>query len=166
MSRNVTGCDREVLFVAAMLHDMALFDPFDAHAADFEVASGAIGTIVATALGWDRQRSRRVAEVIEAHMGDAPDPGIAPEGFVLEAATAADVGGRDLDLWDADELRTLESHFPRHGFADCFGSAIAQQSARKPGSAAAALHASGRIHTGDRVWDRLLPTGGYRSRGL
>lgn|GEM_PF-538547 len=152
----ITRYDREVLFVAAMLHDLALHDPFDAHVADFEVASGAMGSVVATALGWEAPRSRRVAEVIEAHMRDTPDPARDPEGYLVEAATAADVSGRGLERWDADALRTLDAQAPRGSFAECFSAAIAGQAARTPASAAAALNASGRIRSGEQLWQQLV----------
>lgn len=156
LAAKVGPCDREVLFTAAALHDIALTEPFDAHRAAFEVAGGAVAEVFAAGAGWTAIRARRVGEAIEAHMWGEVDPKTHLEGYLLEAATAADVTGRDLDRWDAPDLRRLVAILPRAEFSECFAAAVAEQASRKPESAARGLHDSGRIGRGDRAWNTVL----------
>ena len=88
--------DHELLYVAAVLHDLGLAAPFDSHRVEFEHAGGHVAWVFAAGAGWPAARRRRVAEVIVAHMADAVDPDVDPEGHVLEAATAFDISGRDI----------------------------------------------------------------------
>jgi len=65
--------DLELLYVAAMLHDLGLTRPFDAHEIPFEEAGGQVAWVFAAAAGWPDVRRIRVAEVIERHMWPAVD---------------------------------------------------------------------------------------------
>ncbi|MDQ4212893.1 HD domain-containing protein [Microbacterium sp. ASV81] len=148
--------DPEILCLSSMLHDLGLAEPFDAHRAPFEQASGAVATIFAAGAGMHPPRARAIAVAIEAHMRDEIDPVRTPEGYLLEAATALDVCGRDLDQWDARLLREVVEQLPRTDFTEQFTHAIHRDAARKPGTAAAALDGSGRIRTGEEIWSTFL----------
>src|SRR5690242_10417223 len=44
--------DHELLFVAAMLHDLGLVAPFDSHRVDFEYAGGHVAWVFCAGAGW------------------------------------------------------------------------------------------------------------------
>ena len=66
--------DRELFYVAAILHDVGLTPPFDAHQMPFEEAGGQVAWVFATAAGWPVARRTRVAQVIEKHMWPSVEP--------------------------------------------------------------------------------------------
>lgn len=151
--------DPELLYVAAMLHDAGVTPAFDAHETAFETAGGAVGWVFAAGAGWPASRRTRVSEVIERHMWTSVDPDQDAEGHLLEVATSLDVSGVAPELWDADLLRAVTARHPRGAFSGAFAASIHAQAARKPGSGAARLDASGRIGGGAEVWAGILTAG-------
>ena len=134
--------DQELLYVAAVLHDLGLVAAFDSHRLDFEHAGGHVAWVFAAAAGWPVRRRDRVAEVIVAHMAEAVDPVVDPEGYALEAATAFDISGRDIGI-PADLRAAVLAAHPRAGLAAEFTACFADQAARKPTSTAAAAVRTG-----------------------
>ncbi|GAA1551617.1 HD domain-containing protein [Kribbella sancticallisti] len=129
--------DEELLYVAAMLHDLGLAEPFDAHRMPFEAASGHVAWVFGAGAGWPVQRRERLSEVIRRHMGDAVDPGHDVESHLLEAATSLDIGGTNANLWPHTILADVIHAYPRLELADEFAGSFDAQAARKPDSAAA-----------------------------
>lgn len=134
--------DHELLYVAAVLHDLGLVAPFDSHRVDFEHAGGHVAWVFTAGAGWPPARRDRVAEVIVAHMADRVDPTIDPEGHALEAATGFDISGREIGIPAGLRGAVLAAH-PRGGLAAEFTACFADQAARKPASAAAAAVQAG-----------------------
>ena len=114
---NGIAYDEELLYVAALLHDLGLVRAFDNHTEPFEEAGGHVAWVFGAGAGWPVERRVRVHEVIVRHMWDAVDRDADPEGHLLELATGLDISGRDAGAWP-DELRreVLERH-PRLGLA-------------------------------------------------
>lgn len=135
--------DDELLFVAAMLHDIALVPVFDSATVPFEEAGGAVAWVFAAGAGWDDDRRRRTAEVIVAHMADEVDVAADPEGHLLELATALDISGRRSEDWPAGFRAEVLDRFPRLGLAEEFIGCFAEQARRKPSSSAGRAVASG-----------------------
>jgi len=135
--------DLELLYVAAMLHDLGLTRPFDAHEIPFEEAGGQVAWVFAAAAGWPDVRRIRVAEVIERHMWPAVDRVDDPEGHVLEVATGIDISGRGLELIPADLQAEVISAWPRLDLATEFTECLRVQAQRKPTSRAADLTRAG-----------------------
>jgi HD superfamily phosphodiesterase len=135
--------DAELLYVAALLHDLGLVEAFDTHRTDFEEAGGDVGWVFAAGAGWPEERRTRVKEIVVRHMWDEVDPTSDPEGYLLHAATSLDISGRRAEAW-SDELKAevLRAH-PRLSLPAEFQAAFEDQAARKPGCAAAAAVASG-----------------------
>lgn len=148
--------DRELLFVAAMLHDLGVTPSFDAHAVPFEDAGGAVGSVFALGAGWDAARARRVGDVIERHMWTSVDPTLDAEGHLLEVATSLDVSGAGFSRWSTDDLHAVATALPRLGFSGSFDELIRAQASRKPASAAARLDGSGNVAAGGARWDAFL----------
>ena len=135
--------DAELLFVAAMLHDIGLEQEFDSHTVPFEEAGGHVAWVFAAGAGWPLERRRRVAEIIVRHMWDAVDVSADPEGFLLEIATGLDISGRHPEWWGKEMRRDVVAELPRLGLRDEFLRCFQDQAVRKPGSAAAQAVASG-----------------------
>lgn len=134
--------DHELLYVAALLHDLALEPAFDNHELPFENAGGHVGWVFAAGAGWPRERRGRVAEIIVAHMRGA-DPAVDAEGYLLDIATGLDISGRNMHKWPPGFLREMLAAFPRLDLGARFSACFADQAARKPESRAAAAVRAG-----------------------
>lgn len=148
--------DAELLYVAAMLHDLGVTPAFDAHETAFETAGGAVAWSFAAGAGWPAERRDRVLEIIERHMWLSVDPTDDPEGHLLEVATSLDVSGVAPEKWDAAVLRSVTAALPRLDFTATFDACIHAQALRKPASPAARLDRSGRVASGGEVWAGIL----------
>jgi hypothetical protein len=138
-----TPFDAELLYVAAMLHDLGLVEPFDSHTAPFEEAGGSVGWVFAAGAGWPPARRDRVRRVIVAHMADAVDRAEDPEGSLLARGTGVDISGRGVDLLPAPLLAEVLGRWPRLSLAVEFGGCFRDQAARKPEGAAGRAVRSG-----------------------
>ena len=133
------GFDAELLYVAAMLHDLGLSPAFDNVTNCFETAGGDLAWVFAAASGWTQQRRDHARTIIVAHMWDEPpSPAEDPESYLLNLATGFDIAGRNPDLWPIDLRKAVLRMHPRHQLADEFTRLFADQADRKPGCAAAA----------------------------
>ncbi|MFI6107441.1 HD domain-containing protein [Streptomyces sp. NPDC051310] len=131
--------DRELLFVSALLHDLALVPPFDSHTLPFEEAGGHLARVLTAGLGWPTRRRDRAAELIVLHMREDVAPEVDVESRLLQVGTSADVSGAGLETFDPSFRDALVAAYPRLGFARSFVRLFQDQAARKPGCAAAEL---------------------------
>lgn len=138
-----TGIDPELLYVAAMVHDLGLVPAFDAVRVPFETAGGEVGWVLAAGAGWAPPRRQRVVEVVERHMQPSVDAALDPEGHLLEIATGLDISGARPDALPEPFLREVLAVHPRGDLAAEFGGCLMAQAARKPGSQAARIVAAG-----------------------
>ncbi|AKS32446.1 HD domain-containing protein [Mycolicibacterium goodii] len=129
--------DDELFYVAALLHDMGLTEPFDSHRVDFEDAGANLAWVFGVAAGWPAERAARVAEIIVLHMRDDVAADEDPEAHLLQVATSWDVAGRHRDEFSAAVRADILGRHPRLGFGDEFVACFADQAVRKPDSAAA-----------------------------
>jgi hypothetical protein len=134
--------DAELLYVSAMLHDLALVKEFDNHRLPFE-AGGHVAWVFSAAAGWPVERRRRAAEVIVRHMWDAVDVAQDPEGHLLELSTGMDISGRRTEDIPADLRGDVLLRYPRLGLAEEFVACFRDQAERKPQSRAAQLVSRG-----------------------
>jgi len=135
--------DAELLYVAALLHDLGLVEAFDTHRTDFEEAGGNVGWVLAAGAGWPEPRRERVKEIIVRHMWDAVDVVADPEGHLLELSTGMDISGRRTGDIPTDLRRDVLARYPRAGLAEEFVACFRDQAARKPQSLAAKFVAGG-----------------------
>jgi hypothetical protein len=135
--------DEELLYVAALLHDIGLVEAFDNHTVPFEDAGGNVAWVFGAGAGWPPDRRRRAHEVIVRHMWDEVDVGADPEGHLLELATGLDISGRNAEAWPADLRREVLDAYPRLDLAVEFTACFQDQARRKPGTTAAAAVESG-----------------------
>jgi hypothetical protein len=154
--------DVELLYVAALLHDLALEPEFDNHTLPFEDAGGHVAWVFAAGAGWPEPRRDHVAAVIVAHMRGT-DRAIDAEGDLLDLATGLDVSGRNIERWPQPLLVELLVAYPRLDLAARFTACFRAQADRKPDSSAAASVRNG---VADRLaahpLDELADQGRYR----
>ena len=149
--------DAELLWVAALLHDLGLEAPFDSHRLPFEEVGGQVGWVFAIGAGWSPDRATRLSEVIERHMHAEVDPAVDPEGHVLEVATSFDIRGARPELWDERLVAEVLAALPRLDLATRFTACLAEQAVRKPGSEAARAVRSGLLDEARRPWTAFGP---------
>ncbi|WP_431233417.1 cyanamide hydratase [Mycolicibacterium psychrotolerans] len=136
--------DDELYFVSAMLHDLALTDPFDSHLVAFEEAGGDLAWVFGVAAGWPADRAARAEEIIVLHMRSDVPANVDPESHLLQVATAWDVAGRRPEEFDAQTRAEVLEQYPRLGFGEEFLACFEDQARRKPaGAAAAAVGSNG-----------------------
>ncbi len=135
--------DAELLYVSALLHDLALIAEFDNHSLPFEEAGGHVAWVFGAGAGWPRERRRRAAEIIVRHMWDEVDLNEDPEGHLLELSTGMDVSGRSIEDIPADLRTDVLAQYPRLGLPDEFARYFDDQARRKPQCLAAKFVRSG-----------------------
>ena len=137
--------DHELLYVAAILHDIGTVTEFDNHTISYEHAGGHVAVALTAGAGWDAARRSRVVDVVVRHNWPSVDPAFDPEGHLLEIATGLDISGARPDALPQPFLREgLRAH-PRGTLASEFGSCVLDQAERKPSTAARRLIDSGLI---------------------
>jgi HD superfamily phosphodiesterase len=129
--------DHELLYVAALLHDIGLTEPFDSHRMAFEEAGGNLAWVFGVAAGWPAERASRVDDIIVAHMRDDVAADVDAEAHLLQVATSWDVAGRHPDEFTAQTRADILARYPRLGFGDEFLTCFTDQAVRKPDTAAA-----------------------------
>jgi hypothetical protein len=139
--RSIT-IDAELLYVAAMLHDIGLVPEFDSHSVPFEDAGGHVAWVFGAGAGWPVARRIRAAEVIVRHMRGT-DLAEDVEGHLLAIATSLDISGRSPEWWPEPFRRDVVRVLPRLALRDEFVRCFEDQARRKPESSAAAAIANG-----------------------
>lgn len=135
--------DPELLYVAALFHDIGLVPVFDSHTVAFEEAGGHVAQVFAAGAGWPAERRLRVREVIVRHMWPEVDVASDPEGHLLARATATEIVGREAETYPAGFRAEVLERFPRLDLAEEFLACFRDQAARKEDSSAAAALRSG-----------------------
>lgn len=124
--------DAELLYVSAMLHDLALVKEFDNHTLPFEEAGGHVAWVFGAAAGWPTERRQRAAEVIVRHMWDEVDLAKDPEGHLLELSTSMDISGRHTEDIPPGLRDDVLARYPRLGLGEEFTGYFDDQAKRKP----------------------------------
>jgi hypothetical protein len=133
------GVDHELLYVAAVLHDIGTVTEYDNHTISYEHAGGHVGVALTAGAGWPAERRQRVLDVIVRHNWPSVDPELDVEGHLLEIATGLDISGARPDALPDDYLREVLAAHPRGSLAQEFGPCVIDQAARKPTTAARRL---------------------------
>jgi HD domain len=136
--------DHELLYVAALLHDLGLVGAFDNTSRSFEHTGGDLAWVFGAAAGWDDERSAHAGRVVVDHMRDVPTPvDQDPEAHLLAVATALDISGTGVHAWPDEERSAVLEALPRLDLATEFAACFRSQASRKPGSSAARACAGG-----------------------
>jgi hypothetical protein len=142
-SSNHVDHDAELLYVAALLHDLGLIAEFDSHEVAFEDVGGHLAWLFSAGAGWPPARRERVAQVVVRHMWDEVDAAEDPEGFLLEMSTGVDISGRGAGGFSASFRREVLRKYPRLDLVSEFTACLAEQSRRKPATRAGQLWRTG-----------------------
>lgn len=148
-ARNGLTLDREVFFVAAMLHDLGLSDEHVAKPGSFEW----VGAGLAHQFCQKENQSELFSATVHNSIALHTSVGIAgredPEIALLHYGTGMDLFGMRLDEIPRDDLSTILSRYPRVDFKSTFGSCLHHQAEIKPQSQIAA-------GVGIGICDRIL----------
>jgi cyanamide hydratase family protein with HD domain len=136
---DIPDIDHELLFVAAILHDIGTVNEFDNHTISYEHAGGHVAVALTTGAGWASERRQRVLNVIVRHNWPSVDVELDVEGHLLEIATGLDISGARPDVLPEEFLREVLSSHPRGSLAQEFGACVVDQAKRKPTTAARRL---------------------------
>jgi HD superfamily phosphodiesterase len=137
--------DPELLYVAALFHDIGLVPAFDSHTVAFEEAGGHVARVFAAGAGWPAERRERLSEVIVRHMWPRVEVSTDPEGHLLARATATEITGKDADDYPAGFRAEVLERYPRLDLTEQFLACFQAQAARKPGGSAAGAVRSGLV---------------------
>jgi cyanamide hydratase family protein with HD domain len=137
--------DHELLYVAAILHDIGTVTEYDNNTISYEHAGGHVGVALTAGAGWAAGRRQRVLEVIVRHNWPSVDPVFDAEGHLLEVATGLDISGAQPDALPKEFLREVLAAHPRGDLAQEFSSCVLDQAERKPTTAARRLVDSGLV---------------------
>ncbi|WUH89419.1 HD domain-containing protein [Streptomyces sp. NBC_00433] len=135
--------DPELLYVAALLHDIGLVPAFDSHTVPFEEAGGHVARVFAAGAGWPAERRTRLSDVIVRHMWPRVEVSDDPEGHLLARATATEIVGKDAGDHPPAFRAEVLARYPRLDLAAEFLACFRAQAARKPDSSAAHAVRSG-----------------------
>ncbi|MBT1635356.1 cyanamide hydratase [Clavibacter michiganensis] len=135
----LAGVDHEILYVAAVLHDIGTVAEFDNHTVSYEHAGGHVGVALTAGAGWPAARRQRVLDAIVRHNWPSVDPELDVEGHLLEIATGLDISGARADVLPEGYLREVLAVHPRGDLAAEFGACVVDQAERKPTTAARRL---------------------------
>ena len=103
------GFDREVLWIACMVHDIGLVheDTTEMLPPCFAVRSALIARDRATAHGWSNERVDALATTVAIHINIRVDRRVSPEGYLLNAASSLDVAGIGLRSIHCADVNTV-----------------------------------------------------------
>lgn len=133
-ARQQLPLDRELFFVAAMLHDLGLSD---AHADDpgsFEW----VGAGLAHAFCLNAEQAETTALIVHNAIALHTSIGIAdrcqPEIALLHFGTGMDLFGMRIDEMPEEALQLVQQDYPRAGFKAEFSPCLSHQAQQKPDS--------------------------------
>lgn len=134
--------DEELLYVASILHDLGLTDAHRCQGqscACFAVAGARAAQTFVSNMGWERERTQRLAEAISLHLNVRVGLTHGPEAHLLQAGAGLDlVGARVQEIGQANVSAVLLAH-PRLGVQDGFVTTMKEQAREQPESRAAFL---------------------------
>ena len=133
------GVDHELLFTAAVLHDIGLVPAYDNVTLSYEEAGGQVAVALTAGAGWAADRRQRALDVIVRHNWPSVDPALDVEGYLLEVATGLDISGSRPDALPAEFVREVLDAYPRLMLAEEFTADVRDQAERKPTTAARRL---------------------------
>ena len=124
--------DSELLYVAALFHDLGLADAYHTETKRFEVDGADAAREFLRGHGIPEPRADLVWEAIALHS----TPGIAeymrPEIALTRAGVRMDVGGAGFDDYTREQREQVITAFPRHDFKNEFIQIQARSALKKP----------------------------------
>lgn len=137
-ARDRLDWDAELLFIAAMLHDLGLTE-FVGGDGPFEQRGAAAAESWLIAQGWPHDRAATAAKAIRMHMDVGRAGSERPEVALLHFGAAADVTGMRLEDIHPDTVAEALAAHPRDGFAEFFADKVRAEARAYPDSVTAGL---------------------------
>jgi hypothetical protein len=136
--------DPEILYVAALLHDIGLVPAYDLGGC-FEVDGAIAADRLARDTGAPDDRARAIYDVIALHNNEDMPPGVAAEVVLLWDSTGIDVTGDRFTDVRPTIVPGLLAAYPRLDFKREFAALFVDQATRKPSCPAAAMVNAGML---------------------
>lgn len=134
--------DPELLYIACLLHDIALTDryrPTPTDAPCFAVHGAAIARRTLQDWGTDTDFRDTVEHAIAAHLDNTAPPDNGVEGYLLHAAARLDVVGARVAELPKHLLHHVNTLHPRARFASTLSGTLSQEARERPDSRIAVL---------------------------
>ncbi|MDX2972293.1 HD domain-containing protein [Kribbella solani] len=131
--------DNERLYVAALLHDVALVNHPGPDASCFAVHGAAVARQIVRDAGASGPFADTVADAIAAHFNVTVPVSWGAEAHLLHAGTHLDVAGTRRSELATSTLTEVHARAPRTGFATHFLAAMQQEATSRTNSRAAVL---------------------------
>jgi hypothetical protein len=136
--------DVEILYVAALLHDIGLVPAYDAGGC-FELDGAVAARDFVVEHGCPAPRGERIHDVIARHMLAQLPPDATSEDALLSDSTGVDVTGYRYADVRAELVPPVLAAYPRLDFKRRFGDLFVDQAARKPHCRVAEMVATGKL---------------------
>lgn len=149
-ARNQLHLDREVFFVAAMLHDLGLSETYASEPGSFEWVGAKLAYDFSVSQLQTDVAAAAVHNAIALHTSVGIAGGEVPEIALLHYGTGMDLFGMRLDEIPGSALKEILDRYPRSEFRQTFGQCLTHQARIKPDSQIAA-------GVGIGICDRILP---------
>ncbi len=136
--------DQEILYVAALLHDIGLVSAYDLGGC-FETDGAIEAERFSLAHGQPPERARAIYDVIDLHMLPEAPAGSASEVILLNDSTGTDVTGYRFEDVRPEAVAPILAAYPRLTFKRDFAAAFADQASRKPTCRVAEMVRTGKL---------------------
>ncbi len=141
-ARSITF-DNELLYVAALLHDLGLTTAYAGcaeHAECFTLDSAQGAGALARQAAWPPERQEALTEAIVMHLNVVAPIGKGVEAHLLHAGASLDVVGTNAELLDNETRRKVVQRYPREDFKRAFGERLRQEMRERPSGRICFLH--------------------------
>ncbi|MDM4140698.1 MULTISPECIES: HD domain-containing protein [Mycobacterium] len=146
--------DAELLYVAAMFHDLGLTERYRGSAVRFEVDGADAARDFLTAHGVDRAEADKVWLGIALHTTPGVPEFMAPEVALLQAGVEVDVVGVGREQLDPEALAAVTAAHPRHEFKQRILAAFNDGMKHRPRTTAGTMNADVLAHF-DPAFERV-----------
>src|SRR5690606_33429069 len=124
--------DAELAFVAVMLHDLGLVEPYISPDRRFELDSADAASRLLMEHRRSAEEAALVWEAIALHLTGEIAVRMAPEIALVALGAAADATGAGLEQLPESEVAAVLEAYPRLGFKEAAVQGIIDQCERKP----------------------------------
>ena len=145
--------DPELLYVAAVFHDLGLIKKFSSPNERFEVDGANAARLFLAAHRFSEEQVQTVWEAIALHTTPGVTPYMRPEVALLYSGVGLDVLGKGVDQFPSEVRGEIVSRYPRQQFKERVAQAMFDGFAHKPGTTYGTVNAG--------ICERFIP--GYES---
>jgi hypothetical protein len=131
--------DAEILYVASMLHDVALGTELDDGVTPFNLRGAGLAARHVLEGGGSDNVAQLVYDAISLHLDPSTGQDERPEVAGVHIGAAADVVGLNVSEISPAVLEAVLAEHPRHGMKTAFAAVVEAEATKKPYSEAAAL---------------------------